>query len=101
MSPGGDDQGMELLREAFDLVLPRHCAGCRAPGTDLCSACAMPLTLPPRPDHRRDVPRLWTVATYDHPVSDIVNAYKEQARTSLAIPLGHALAAGVRSALPP
>jgi len=92
------------LRELFDLVLPRECGGCGAPGSRWCPACAASLA--------RAAPRPWrptpspaglplTVAAlpYAGPVREAVVAFKDGGRHDLlavlAPPLAAALGAGL------
>jgi predicted amidophosphoribosyltransferase len=84
-----------------DLVLPRACAGCRAPGPELCAACRLALSGPPRPRPRAgvDVP-VWSSATYEGPVRAAVVAYKDDGRRGLARPFGRVLARTVEAAVP-
>lgn len=93
-----------MLADLLDLVLPRDCAGCRAPGRTLCQACIAALG-PPRP-HRptpcpEGLPPLVAAASYDGAVRAALLAHKERGRLGLARPLGTALAAAVRELGPP
>lgn len=86
----------QVLEDLVDLVLPRDCAGCAAPGRTLCRACARALTGAPR-WHRPTpappgLPPLSAAAAYDGVVRRVLLAHKEDGRTALAAPLGHALA---------
>ncbi len=95
--------GVALL----DLVLPRRCAGCRAPGEELCAACTEVLT--PAAGHLHDprprpagLPRLAAAAHYDGVARSVLLAHKEHGRLALAGPLGAALARAVLALdLPP
>ena len=87
-----------MLADLLDLVLPRACAGCAAPGRTLCAAC-LRLLDHPRP-HRPQpcppgLPPLVTAASYDGPVRASLLAHKEHGRLGLARPLGAALASAV------
>jgi len=90
-----------MLADLLDLVLPRDCAGCRAPGRTLCAGCRPELA--GRPFHHRPtpcpagLPPLVAVAAYDGVVRQLLLAHKEHGRLSLAGPLGAALAAAVRA----
>lgn len=87
---------MDLL----DLVVPRDCVGCAAPGRTLCAACARQLQQPRR--HRPQpcpagLPPLAAAAEYAGPVRAALLAHKEHGRLGLAGPLGAALGAAVRA----
>jgi len=89
-----------VLADLADLVLPRDCAGCAAPGRTLCPACRAVLAgaapfvhrASPRPP---GLPVVTAVAAYDGLVRSLLLAHKEHGRVGLARPLGHALAAAV------
>lgn len=90
-----------MWADLLDLVLPRDCAGCRAPGRTLCSGCArtlarqpfahLPTPCPP------GLPGLTAAAAYEGSVREILLAHKEHGRLSLVGPLGAALAEAVRA----
>ena len=85
-----------VLADLLDLVLPRDCAGCGAPGRTLCRRCAAALTGPPlvhRPTPSPPgLPPVVAAATYDGVVRSLLLAHKERGRLALAGPLGAALA---------
>jgi predicted amidophosphoribosyltransferase len=88
--------------DLLDLMLPRDCAGCRAPGRTLCVTCRTALTRRPFA-HRPTpcppgLPPLLAAAAYDGVVREVLLAHKEHGRLALAAPLGAALAAAVRAA---
>ena len=85
-----------MLTDLLDLVLPRDCAGCSAPGRTLCSRCAEALTGPPVL-HRTTaslpgLPPVVAAGAYDGVVRSLLLAHKERGRLALAGPLGRALA---------
>jgi predicted amidophosphoribosyltransferase len=85
-------------RALADLLLPRTCAGCGVPGSDVCPRCRRWLTAPRLAAPRRHPPGLPpTVAAgpYAGPVRPVVLAFKEHGRAELARPLGAALALAV------
>lgn len=93
-----------MLADLVDLVLPRACAGCAAPGRTLCTACAA--LLGPPVAHRPDpcppgLPELRAAASYAGPVRAALLAHKEDGRRALTRPLGQALARAVAALDPP
>ena len=85
-------------RTLADLVLPRTCAGCGVPGSDVCPRCRRWLAVPRLAAPRRHLPGFPpTVAAgpYAGPVRPVVVAFKEHGRAELARPLGAALALAV------
>ena len=85
-----------MLTVLLDLVLPRDCAGCRAPGSTLCPACRDVLRPSPWEHHPTPsppgLPPLVAAAVYGGVVRAVLLAHKERGRTTLAGPLGGALA---------
>jgi predicted amidophosphoribosyltransferase len=84
----------------LDLVLPRQCGGCGAPGTRWCRMCSAALQVAPDQPHVVS-PRLdpgvpvFALGRYAGPRRAAVVALKEHGRTDLCTPLAHALATGV------
>jgi predicted amidophosphoribosyltransferase len=108
MTPPVGPAGLELADlplALLDLVLPRTCAGCRAPGRGLCRACAAELAGHPHVTRPRPcppgLPLLTAAAPYDGVVRAVLLAHKEHGRTGLARPLGAALAGAVALLRPP
>lgn len=95
----------DLPLALLDLVLPRICAGCRLPGSGLCSGCAAELVAGahvtrPQPCPA-GLPLLTAAAAYDGVVRDLLLAHKEHGRTALVRPLSAALAGAVTLLRPP
>jgi len=85
---------MGLVEVFGDLVLPRRCAGCGAPRTAWCDACAGTLGRLV-PVARPGVARAFALGAYRGAARRAVLAYKERGRRELGERLGAALAAGV------
>lgn len=89
-----------MLTVLLDLVLPRNCAGCGAPGPGLCSSCRMLLSGPAlglvQPDPcPPGLPPLAALSTYEGPVQRLLLSHKEKGRLQLTAPLGQGLAVAV------
>lgn len=82
---------------ALDLVLPRRCLGCGAPGTALCGWCSMPDPVV----ETRGALHVASATPYADAVRRAVLAYKERGRRDLATRLALLLAAAVRLLAPP
>ncbi|MFC4562059.1 ComF family protein [Nocardiopsis mangrovi] len=83
-----------------DLVLGEACAGCAAPGTPLCAACARDLAgRPPRRCRPRPgCPPVWAAGPYTGRDRTLLLAFKERHARALAGPLGARLAGAVARA---
>ncbi|MFI0447901.1 ComF family protein [Actinomadura sp. 6N118] len=101
---------MRLFETLLDLALPQRCAGCGVldqPGgvldQSICTLCAALLSGPARRASPVPVPLglppPWTISAYEGPVQALIVAHKERGRTSLARPLGRALAKSALAAL--
>jgi predicted amidophosphoribosyltransferase len=94
---------MGFATALLDLLLPQLCVGCGRPPALLCGLCAALLSALPRPAWPDPVPeglpRTWAATAYEGPVKSIISAHKESGRTSLAVPLGQALARTVQTVL--
>lgn len=89
-----------MLAVLLDLVLPRECAGCGAPGAGLCAPCRALLVGPPLglvtpTPCPPGLPALSALASYDGPLQRLLLSHKEHGRLQLTRPLGSALAAAV------
>ncbi len=97
------DRLVPLVTASMDLVLGSSCVGCQRPGPVLCLPCASELEavpFPTRPDPCPDgLPSSFAVAEYAGVAKAAILAHKEQARYSLAKPLGRALALSVFAVL--
>lgn len=91
-------RGMGVWGDVLDLILPLQCAGCGVPEVDWCDDCAAriagsPIRVTPRVE--TGVP-CWALAPYPGVGQSVVLALKEQHRRHLVVPLGTALAGGLR-----
>lgn len=92
------------MREALELLLPQHCAGCGSSGAGCCDTCRQGLNASrPRPVRPRpcppDFPPCWVAAPYSGPLRDVIIAWKDQDRADLSRVLVPLLARAVRVAL--
>ncbi len=90
---------LSLLPDLLDLVLPRDCAGCAAPGRTVCGPCragliGAPFTHLPTPAPA-GLPPVVAAAVYGGTVRTLLLAHKERGRTTLVGPLGALLAEAV------
>lgn len=88
---------------AADLLLPRECLGCAAPGVALCAGCAA--AAGPARAHRPDpvppgFPLTWVSGRYAGTLRQAILAYKERGRADLAGVLAALLGEAVRAAVP-
>lgn len=92
------------MREALELVLPRHCAGCAVPGVGCCSRCRVDLaTAQPSPACPRPcpphMPPAWAACAYEGTVRCLIVAWKDQDRGDLGAVLRPLLARTLQVAL--
>jgi predicted amidophosphoribosyltransferase len=90
-----------VLAALLDLVLPRSCTGCEAPGSGLCASCravlaARPLGLVRPSPCPAGLPEVAALSSYAGEVQRLLLAHKEKGQLGLTKPLGRALAAAVR-----
>ncbi|MGW5680441.1 ComF family protein [Nonomuraea sp. NPDC003754] len=85
----------------LDLLLPTRCVGCDRRGSLLCDACLVvaPALRAPRPAPA-GLPACWSATLYEGAARQAILHYKERGRTALAVPLAHALAFTLATAVP-
>jgi len=82
----------EALRAAAAILVPVWCAGCDAPDVLLCHGCIGVLAAEPQRRTLADGLVVYSAVDFDAVPARAVRALKEEGRTSLARPLGVALA---------
>ncbi|MFN2538877.1 MAG: ComF family protein [Mycobacteriales bacterium] len=90
-----------MLAALLDLVLPRTCGGCAAPGSPLCASCRAALATAPMGRVRPTpcppgLPEVAALSPYEGPLQRLLLAHKERGQLGLTRPLGRGLAAAVR-----
>lgn len=101
--PSGSPLREELpgaLAGALSLLLPVWCAGCDRADTALCPPCRALLTPAPRRRALETDLAVTAALTFEGVPARIVRAFKEDGRTTLARPLGAALAAALADVAP-
>lgn len=92
-----------MLADVLDLVVPRECLGCNAPGRSLCPRCAGDLAGGVGPRRPRvpppGLPPCWSAADYADLARAAVLAHKERGDRGLTAPLGEALARAATAAV--
>jgi len=89
----------EALGDVGALLFPVECAGCGAGDVSLCAACRAALT--PMPTVRTVAgARVCSALRFEGVTADVIRTLKEDGRTSLAGPLGAALAVAVARTRP-
>lgn len=74
----------EFLASLADVLVPSRCAGCQAAGFDCCPACLAAFG-PPQPVQVPGVgPPVYALADYSGPARQLVLAFKERGRHTLA-----------------
>lgn len=89
---------LQLQGTLADLVLPRSCAGCTAPGAGLCGSCLAALAAPPvgyvRPRPcPPGLPPVSAALAYEGMAARLLLGHKERGQLHLTRPLGDCLAA--------
>jgi predicted amidophosphoribosyltransferase len=94
-----------IVATLFDLILLGGCAGCASSAHPLiCPGCAAELSVAPEPRRPRPapdgLPSCVAGGDYDGALREVILAYKEHGRRSLAAPLGDRLGQVVRAGWP-
>ena len=99
---------MGVWGDVAELVLPRRCAGCAAPGQVLCGECRATLAAPPRRVFPLVTPHVpvFACGSYDGPHRSVVLAMKERNNISVRAHAGAVLEAALdyleaRGEIPP
>ncbi len=88
---------VQAAADAAAVLLPVSCAGCGDPQEGLCTACRAQLEPAPRRTVLADGLEVVSGLEYAGVPARVVRALKEEGRTRLAVPLGTALSAAVRT----
>ncbi|CAN5141019.1 ComF family protein [soil metagenome] len=86
---------MDLLRDAWALLMPVECAGCAEPGIALCEECAPHLIPLPTPRTTREELVVVTALRFESRARAIIVFFKEHDRTDVAPQLAAALEAAL------
>lgn len=102
---------VDAVRRFADLAADRVCGGCGRPSTRWCRVCAVTLpgggagrlvrrdVLLTRPTLSAPGPAVWSAASYDGPVREAINAWKDHGRADLTPMLAGAVAGVLGEAL--
>lgn len=82
----------------IELLLPKHCAGCGAPGATVCTACQRALAQPPQRIFTQVNPHIpvWALGTYAGVHRAMVLGMKERGRRDVPAVLGPVLHAAAQ-----
>ncbi|GAB2697133.1 phosphoribosyltransferase family protein [Microbacterium marinum] len=83
----------QALVEALAVVFPTWCAGCDEVDVSLCDACRAGLAAQPVRRHLGNALEVRSALRFEGVAARVLRALKEEGRTGLARPLGHAMAA--------
>ncbi|MDF5821059.1 phosphoribosyltransferase family protein [Corynebacterium felinum] len=89
---------MNLLHETWELLFPKECAGCAAPGQILCGQCKRVWSAPPQQISLRIDPGvpIYSLGVLGGPRRRTIIHLKERGRTDVAPHLGAVLHAAIR-----
>ena len=87
----------EMFGQIGELLLPRRCAGCRAPGTLLCPSCRKGLATPPQRVFPNTTPHapVFALGPYADPHRGVILAMKERNHLAVRRHVGAVLAAAL------